>query len=226
MVDVLVDYYYAPTELAEKNLINEGVNKKNILITGNTVVDAVNLAITKIDENSISFIDQYSANKNKRIILVTAHRRENFGQSLTNICDAIEEISMLDNIHIFSPVHPNPNVKDFFYSRFSKNNNISLLTPLNYPEFLFLMNKSELIISDSGGVQEEAPSLNKKVIVLRNITERPEGVQSGHIHVVGLEKDAIVDKFHFLMQNKEINTQNPYGDGNACQRIVKHLESL
>tara|TARA_X000000368_G_scaffold113289_1_gene88347 strand:+ start:5450 stop:6550 length:1101 start_codon:yes stop_codon:yes gene_type:complete len=226
LVDSICDFYYAPTQLAKENLINEGVNQKKIFVTGNTVVDAVELCLDRIEEKSLSFINEFQKVKNKKNILLTTHRRENFGKPLENICDAIIEISDNETYHIFCPVHPNPNVKNYIYERFQNKKNITLLDPLKYPEFLFLMSKSDIIISDSGGVQEEAPSLNKKVIILRNFTERPEGLNSGHLFIAGTEKKSIIEVFNKILSSKPIVGKNPYGDGDASKKIRSHIESL
>lgn len=226
LVDSISDFYYAPTQLAKENLINEGVKQKKIFVTGNTVVDAVELCLDRIEEKSLSFINQFQKAKNKKNILLTTHRRENFGKPLENICDAIIEISNNEIYHIFCPVHPNPNVKNYIYERFQNIKNITLLDPLKYPEFLFLMSKSDIIISDSGGVQEEAPSLNKKVIILRNFTERPEGLDSGHLYIAGTEKKSIIKVFNKILSSKPIVDKNPYGNGDASKKIRSHIESL
>jgi len=226
IVDVLADYYYAPTKLAKNNLLNEGVKESQIAVTGNTVVDAVNLGLKKIDTTKLSFRKEYENNKHKKIILATTHRRENFGEPLSNICDALEEIVSSNDYHIFCPVHPNPNVKNFIYSRLEDNRNISLVDPLKYPEFLFLMSQSYIIISDSGGIQEEAPSMNKKVVVLRNLTERPEGLKSGHLHIAGTDTKNILKIFNNVVNKIIDKDSNPYGKGDAAIQIMKHLESI
>ena len=230
----IADYHFAPTQTSYNNLEREGINSKNILITGNTVIDALFESVSRVDnmedpeitnlKNEIDFT--------KRIVLVTGHRRENHGQGFINICNALKEIGKtVDNVQIIYPVHLNPKVQKPVYDILGKQDNIKLIAPLAYPAFVWLMNKCELVITDSGGVQEEAPSLGKPVLVMRDTTERPEAVDAGTVILVGTDKNKIVTETLDLMQNPEhykkmSKLHNPYGDGKASKRIVEFIENL
>ncbi len=225
------DFHFAPTELSKKNLIKESINKKNIFVTGNTVIDALLYGIKILKENppqSISKLDNLISNK--EFILVTGHRRENHGQGFINICKALEKIASLNkNLLIIYPVHLNPKVKSPVNKYLSKIDNIKLIDPLPYQEFIWLIDKSKLIITDSGGVQEEAPSLGKPVLVLRDTTERPEAVKIGTVILVGTNKKNIVNETQKLIENKQLydkmsKLHNPYGDGKSSRRILNHLK--
>jgi UDP-N-acetylglucosamine 2-epimerase (non-hydrolysing) len=225
----IADMHFTPTQVATQNLLNEGVLMENILETGNTVIDALLWTVNKIESTQYSHPEIEVLKKmlptDKKLILVTGHRRENFGDGFENLCQALLEISKKDDIVIVYPVHLNPNVKDVVIELLSSNKNIQLIAPVSYPAFVWLMKESFLIISDSGGVQEEAPSLGKPVLVTRNITERPEGVTAGFSILVGTDTDKIIKETINLIGNfkgfKEI--ENPYGDGIACERIVRYL---
>ena len=227
----LADFHFAPTEKARKNLISEKIGKDSIYVTGNTVIDALLYSKKIINRYKNQEIDQLKKkiSKDKKIILITGHRRENFGEGFENICNALIEISKSDNIQIIYPVHLNPNVKNIVNKMLSDIDNIHLIKPLDYPAFVWLMNKSYLILTDSGGVQEEAPSLGIPVLVMRNTTERPEGIEQGTAILVGTEKKKIISTTKKLLENKEfykkfsLNT-NPYGDGKAAKRIVAFLK--
>lgn len=227
----LADFHFAPTEKARKNLISEKIGKDSIYVTGNTVIDALLYSKKIINRYKNQEIDQLKKkiSKDKKIILITGHRRENFGEGFENICNALIEISKSDNIQIIYPVHLNPNVKNIVNKMLSDIGNIHLIKPLDYPAFVWLMNKSYLILTDSGGVQEEAPSLGIPVLVMRNTTERPEGIKQGTAILVGTEKKKIISTTKKLLENKEfykkfsLNT-NPYGDGKAAKRIVAFLK--
>ena len=227
----LADFHFAPTEKARKNLISEKIGKDSIYVTGNTVIDALLYSKKIINRYKNQEIDQLKKkiSKDKKIILITGHRRENFGEGFENICNALIEISKNDNIQIIYPVHLNPNVKNIVNKMLSDIDNIHLIKPLDYPAFVWLMNKSYLILTDSGGVQEEAPSLGIPVLVMRNTTERPEGIEQGTAILVGTEKKKIISTTKKLLENKEfykkfsLNT-NPYGDGKAAKRIVAFLK--
>ena len=227
----LADFHFAPTEKARKNLISEKIGKDSIYVTGNTVIDALLYSKKTINRYKNQEIDQLKKkiSKDKKIILITGHRRENFGEGFENICNALIEISKNDNIQIIYPVHLNPNVKNIVNKMLSDIDNIHLIKPLDYPAFVWLMNKSYLILTDSGGVQEEAPSLGIPVLVMRNTTERPEGIEQGTAILVGTEKKKIISTTKKLLENKEfykkfsLNT-NPYGDGKAAKRIVAFLK--
>jgi UDP-N-acetylglucosamine 2-epimerase (non-hydrolysing) len=246
MVAVLADYHFAPTDWAKENLINEGILEETTWVTGNTGIDAL-LSITKKMEGSAEgerwksfFLDKWNLDLNDdgedgKIILVTAHRRENFGEGFQRICMALREIASKNrDAKVVYPVHLNPNVRkpvsDILQAGEGKNQlkNIYLLEPLDYAPFVYLMNKSYLILTDSGGVQEEAPSLGKPVLVMRDTTERPEGVEAGTVKLVGTSRDDIVEETQKLMDDpdyyKEMSTPaNPYGDGKSAERIVNIL---
>ena len=235
---VIANYHFAPTSTSMENLLKENKNKENILVTGNTVIDALFLVLDKIEKdaklkNTIlkSISDQYKFNSDKKIILVTGHRRENFGEGFTNICKALKKIAD-DNqdVDIVYPVHLNPNVQKPVKNILSNSKNIYLINPLSYENFIYLMSKSYFIITDSGGVQEEAPSLGKPVLVLRNTTERPEALEAGTVKLVGTNFEAIVNESQkFLDDEKEYKkmskAHNPYGDGSASKRIVNFFKT-
>ena len=235
---VIANYHFAPTSTSMENLLKENKNKENILVTGNTVIDALFLVLDKIEKdaklkNTIlkSISDQYRFNSDKKIILVTGHRRENFGEGFTNICKALKKIAD-DNhdVDIVYPVHLNPNVQKPVKNILSNSKNIYLINPLSYENFIYLMSKSYFIITDSGGVQEEAPSLGKPVLVLRNTTERPEALEAGTVKLVGTNFEAIVNESQkFLDDEKEYKkmskAHNPYGDGSASKRIVNFFKT-
>ncbi len=226
----IADFHFAPTETAKTNLNNEGITD-NVYITGNTVIDALFLALKIIGkEKEETFRKKFNfLNFNKKIILVTAHRRENFGKPFKNICDAISEISNRDDVEIIYPVHPNPNIKDNAEKLLGNKKNIKLVSPLPYPELVWLMNKSYLVLTDSGGIQEEAPSLGKPVLVLRNETERTEGIDAGTVKLVGTDKNEIIKETFKLLNNKVYYSEmqqkiNPYGDGTTSQQILEILQ--
>ncbi len=228
IIDSMSDFCFTHTEQAKQNLLREGVALDKIEVTGNTVIDSLlGIAATDIDTRN-SPLENIPFNK--KIILVTAHRRENFGQPLINICNAIKEIALRysSSVQIVYPVHPNPNVQKPVCSILKGIINVSLIEPLDYKYFVHLMRHSCLILTDSGGLQEEAPSLGKPVLVLRQVTERPEAVETGTAEVVGTQSRAIVEATVKLLENKEkyermVQATNPYGDGNAGKRIVERL---
>lgn len=235
IVDVVTEIYFAPTQSAKENLLREGVSPDDIYVTGNTVVDALLWMSQKIDahaslakqlEKAFNFLD-----KDKKLILVTGHRRENSGQNIRNVFSALLRIANDVDCQIAFPAHPNHDTQDEVRSRLARMPNVHILPPLEYPEFVYLMRRSDVIISDSGGVQEEAPTFNKKVLVTRNVTERPEGVTSGFLEIIGCDEDRIVSRVKSLLSSsaKPIHTPNPYGDGKAAERIgdavVKMLAS-
>jgi UDP-N-acetylglucosamine 2-epimerase (non-hydrolysing) len=240
LTGILANYHFAPTKSAKENLIKEGKNPENIIVTGNTVIDALFLALKKIEKNEklknniINNIKkQYPLIiKNKKIILVTGHRRENFGEGFLNICEALKEIAINNpEIDIVYPVHLNPNVQKPVKEILSDIRNVYLIEPLNYPEFVYLMKQSYFIITDSGGIQEEAPSLGKPVLVMRDTTERPEAVTAETVKLVGTDKEKIIKEAQKLIDNKKeyekmSKAHNPYGDGRATARIVNFLKGL
>ncbi len=236
---VISNYHFAPTQNSADNLIKENKNSKNIIITGNTVIDALFLALEKIENSEVlrnSIIkdinSQYRMNDNKKLILVTGHRRENFGQGFINICEALKTIALNNrDIDIVYPVHLNPNVQKPVKEILGNIDNIYLINPLQYEAFLYLMNKSYFIITDSGGVQEEAPSLGKPVLVMRDTTERPEALKAGTVKLVGIDKDKIIKEAQKLLDDgqeyeKMSKAHNPYGNGKACEQIVKFIKGL
>lgn len=236
ITDRICDYYFAPTEQAKQNLLDEGVSADKIFVTGNTVIDALLLAIEKIDsmEELKRQLENTLANNGYRIgnrpyILVTGHRRENFGEGFLNICKALKEIAIAHpDKDIVYPVHLNPNVQKPVYDLLADTENIHLIKPLDYLPFVFLMQHCDLILTDSGGVQEEAPSLGKPVLVMRNTTERPEAVEAGTVKLVGTDCQAIVDAVNALLTKRKLydemsKAHNPYGDGKACERTVLEI---
>ncbi len=234
VVSKISRYHFAPTELAKENLTQEGVKPENIAVTGNTVIDAL-FSITKrmaespIRPNSDSLRNVLKNTENKQIMLVTCHRRENFGEGFESICQALLEISQLfADLHIVFPVHRNPNVRRPVEAYLSNKLNIHLIEPLEYLDFVILMKKSHLVLTDSGGIQEEAPSLGIPVLVARNTTERPEALDAGTVKLVGSEKKAIVTEVRALLEKRHLyevmsRAHNPYGDGNASERILDFL---
>ena len=225
---VLTDLHFSPTEKAKKNLLKENVPKNNIFVTGNTVIDALIDGIEMIDnyENSEIISLKRKLNKEKKTILVTGHRRENFGKGFENICNALKEIVINNDVDIVYPVHLNPNVKYVVNERLGSIDNIHLIKPLSYPSFLWIMKKSNIILTDSGGVQEEAPSLGIPVVVLRDTTERPEGVEAGTAILVGTNKEKIVSTTEKLINDKKYYSKisqsiNPYGTGQASEKILQ-----
>lgn len=232
----VTNLHFAPTTTSKENLLKENKNANSIIITGNTVIDALLFGVDKVGKSN--FLDKEVEelknilDVNKRQILVTGHRRENHGQGFINICEALKEIA-LDHpeSQIIYPVHLNPNVQKPVYQLLSGVKNIQLIEPLSYPAFVWLMEKSFLIITDSGGVQEEAPSLGKPVLVMRDTTERPEAVEVGTVLLVGTDKKKIVREARRLLNDTEAyqnmsKLHNPYGDGQACGRIVNHIIKL
>jgi UDP-N-acetylglucosamine 2-epimerase (non-hydrolysing) len=230
----IADIHFAPTITSKENLLLENIADNSILITGNTVIDALLQSSDKVSTIQNDEIESLKAtvNFNKKIILVTGHRRENHGEGFINICAALKEIAISNpDVQIIYPVHLNPNVKGPVYEILADVSNIILIDPLAYPAFVWLMNQSYIIITDSGGVQEEAPSLGKPVLVMRDTTERPEAVDAGTVILVGTDKDKIVSECVSLLNdsNKYQNMSalhNPYGDGKACERIVNYIKEI
>ena len=229
----VADFHFAPTEQAKQNLLNENIPESTILVTGNTVIDALLESTSRVEkmdnpeiENLKSIIDP-----TKKIILVTGHRRENHGQGFIAICEALKEIAQTNTeAQIIYPVHLNPKVQQPVYELLGELKNIHLIAPLSYPAFVWLMNKSYLIITDSGGIQEEAPSLGKPVLVMRETTERPEALAAGTVILVGSDKEKIILECNRLLQDKEKYNQmsalhNPYGEGKASDAILEFMKS-
>ncbi|ALM22098.1 UDP-N-acetylglucosamine 2-epimerase [Nonlabens sp. MIC269] len=221
------DLHFAPTQTSASNLLSENVDSSKIIITGNTVIDALIGSVDKVNEKPSELIQQLDEKLNDRdLILVTGHRRENHGQGFINICEALKNIALAKpEIEIVYPVHLNPKVQEPVNRILSDINNITLIDPLAYQDFIWMMNRSKIIITDSGGVQEEAPSLGKPVLVMRDTTERPEAVEAGTVILVGTDPELIYSEAIDLLNNKErfdkmSALHNPYGDGKACKRIV------
>ena len=248
LVGVLADYHFAPTELARDNLTKEGIPESQIWVTGNTVVDALlevinrQSSVVKQEELGMYFKERWKlvlTDDNQKRILVTGHRRESFGEDFRNICMALKEIAERNpDVTIIYPVHLNPNVQKPVYEILGSDpanqidgtapKNIFLLEPLEYEYFVYLMSKSYIIMTDSGGIQEEAPSLHKPVLVMRNTTERSEGIEANTLRLVGTKKDIISSEAQQLLDNKDVYDKmsrsiNPYGDGKAAGRIVDIL---
>ena len=229
---VVTKFHFCPTNKSKSNLLNENISAENILVTGNTVIDSLLICKEKLENNKnlekLITKDFRFIEKSKKLILVTGHRRESFGSGFENICKALSEISERDDVQVVYPVHLNPNVSEPVNRYLGKKENIFLIDPQEYLQFIYLMNESYLILTDSGGIQEEAPSLGKPVLVLRNTTERPEAVLAGTVKLVGTNTAKIIESVTELLQNKEAyskmaKSHNPYGDGNASKRIVEFL---
>lgn len=228
--DNLSAHCFAPTVGSRNNLLKENIDPGKITVTGNTVVDALFMARDRIfgDASIVSSFDETFAflDLGKRLILVTGHRRESFGNGFESICDALLRISERDDIEILYPVHLNPNVQDPVRRHLGNKANIHLIAPQDYPTFVYLMNRCHLILTDSGGVQEEAPSLGKPVLVMRDTTERPEAMTAGTVRLVGTNKQLIVEETMQLLDDashykKMAEAHNPYGEGTAAQKILK-----
>jgi UDP-N-acetylglucosamine 2-epimerase (non-hydrolysing) len=230
----IATYHFAPTKKSRNNLLQEGVCQENIIVTGNTVIDALMESSNRIGnlENEEVLDLKKKVDFNKKILLVTGHRRENHGQGFINICAALKEIAVKNpNAEIVYPVHLNPNVLKPVNKILGDVINIHLVKPLSYPSFVWLMNKSYLIITDSGGVQEEAPSIGKPVLVIRDTTERPEAVEAGTVILVGTDKYRIIKEAQELIDNTDkYNSMsflnNPYGDGKASKKIIEFISNL
>ena len=239
LTGVLANYHFAPTEISQQNLLVEGKAKNTIFVTGNTVIDALFYVVNRIENNETlkkkieaELSKQYQIKDSRKFILVTGHRRENFGEGFINICEGLKQIAVSNpDIDIVYPVHLNPNVQKPVNEILSNVPNIYLIDPLQYEEFIYLMNKSLFIITDSGGIQEEAPSLGKPVLVMRDTTERPEAVAAGTVKLVGCNKVVLFEEAQILIYDsqayeKMAKAHNPYGDGKACERIVSLMQDL
>ena len=240
----LATYHFSPTPLSRNNLIKESVDDRNIIITGNTVIDALYWVVDKIKNNkeldneledilSKAGYDVNRLNNGKKLVLITGHRRENFGDGFINMCTAIKDLTVkYPDLDFVYPMHLNPNVRKPIHEVFGENlsglKNMFFIEPLEYLSFVYLMEKSSIVLTDSGGIQEEAPGLGKPVLVMRDTTERPEAVEAGTVKLVGTDAEAIVSNVTALLQDKEMykrmsETHNPYGDGQACERIMVAL---
>lgn len=230
--DMIADLLWAPTERAADLLRREGAKPDNVLVTGNTVIDALRLVKARLDadlslRNSI-WSKLPTFNRSRRLILVTGHRRENFGGGLAQLCHALNRLANRDDVEIVWPVHPNPNVLATAESELERRPNIHLLAPQDYLAFVALMMRAELIVSDSGGIQEEAPALSKPVLVTRNETERPEAIVAGTARLVGTVADRIFEAATELLDDPKVyagmsNARNPFGDGHAAERVVRSI---
>ncbi len=230
----LADYHFAPTEQSKRNLLAEGVSEDRVFVTGNTVIDALLAAVEKIREAppEIPGLPSDLLNDCERsLVLVTGHRRENFGEGFHSICKAISNLAgRFTKVEFVYPVHLNPNVREPVYRLLGNRNNIHLVEPLGYLPFVALMNRAKVVLTDSGGVQEEAPSLGKPVLVMRDTTERPEAVAMGTARLVGTDPHVITESVSRLLTNVDAyarmaNAVNPYGDGQACSRILAGCET-
>lgn len=240
----IAGYHFAPTSLSKQNLLNEGVLEKKIAITGNTVIDALHIVVNKIkndrelDASLLSILrksgyDMERLTNSKKLVLITGHRRENFGDGFISICQAIKALTIkYPDVDFIYPMHLNPNVRKPIHEVFGENliglENMFFIEPLEYLLFVYLMEKSTIVLTDSGGIQEEAPGLGKPVLVMRDTTERPEALEAGTVKLVGTNYDKIVAEVSELLDNKTHYEQmskavNPYGDGKACERIVDFL---
>lgn len=226
--DAVSSYHFAPTDKSCKNLIDSGVPSSHIYKTGNTVIDALLYTVENKSEN----LDNFKLNPSLKTILLTSHRRENFGEPIKNICKAVLElVEKNKDIQFVYPVHPNPNVKQPVYELLNGKERIHLIEPLEYAQFCSLMKKAHIILTDSGGVQEEAPSLAKPVLVLRDTTERPEAIEFGTVKLVGTDTKKIVDSVQTLLNDadsyrKMAEAVNPYGDGLASKRITDIIKTI
>lgn len=238
-------YNFAPTQLSKQNLLDEGIPEHKIYVTGNTVIDALYMVLDRIksDKNRISQLNNeltqagYDVDRiiSRRIVLITGHRRENFGEGFINICSAIktltEKYPLVDFVY---PMHLNPNVRNPIKEVFGEHSalsNVFFIEPLDYLPFVYLLEKCDIVLTDSGGIQEEAPGLGKPVLVMRDTTERPEALEAGTVRLVGTDYDKIVNEVSTLIDDKSYyqkmsKAQNPYGDGKACKRIVSSFQNF
>lgn len=234
LTGAITKLHFAPTDTSQQNLLNEGVDLNDIVVTGNTVIDALLQVVDKVkkDDALISTLKAQfpELDETKKLILVTGHRRESFGGGFERICEALAEIATAHpEAQVLYPMHLNPNVREPV-NRILKNvDNVHLIEPQDYLPFVYLMNQAHIIVTDSGGVQEEAPSLGKPVLVMRDTTERPEAVEAGTVKLVGTNKERIISEVKNLLTNaQEYQTMsrahNPYGDGKACERIVAKIK--
>lgn len=240
----IASFNFSPTPLSKENLLREAIAESRIVVTGNTVIDALYWVIDKIKNNEHLQYDLNMVLKDagydvsrladgRKLVLVTGHRRENFGEGFINMCSAIRDLSQkYPEVDFVYPMHLNPNVRkpihEVFGEDLSNLGNMFFIEPLEYLSFVYLMDKSAIVLTDSGGIQEEAPGLGKPVLVMRDTTERPEALEAGTVKLVGTNYDKIVNEVSRLIDNAEIyakmsNAVNPYGDGLACDRVVKHL---
>jgi len=239
VVSKVAQWNFAPTEGNRQNLLNESFKDSSITVTGNTVIDALFLALRQIDADAVKtakitkhLSDRLPFNwRDERFVLMTGHRRENFGEGIRQICEAITVLAKnYPQVHFVYPVHLNPQIQKPVNDLLKGYSNIHLIEPLGYPEFVYLMKHCYIVLTDSGGIQEEAPSLGKPVLVMRDVSERPEAIAFGTVKLVGTQSDAIIQGVKELLDNQSIyeqmaKTTNPYGDGQACNRIIEVLRS-
>ncbi|PDH40424.1 MAG: UDP-N-acetylglucosamine 2-epimerase (non-hydrolyzing) [OM182 bacterium MED-G24] len=233
LTGALANVHFAPTEGAAQNLRREGVSEERVLVTGNTVVDAL-LSVTERIENDADLNTQLASqfpflDAGKQLILVTGHRRESFGDGFERICDALIQLDAMKNVQIVYPVHLNPNVQEPVYRRLADTDNVYLIEPQDYLPFVYLMMRSHIVLTDSGGIQEEAPSLGKPVLVMRDATERPEALEAGTVELVGTDVALICSRVRKLLEDEAAyetmsHAHNPYGDGQAARRIRTYIE--
>ena len=244
----IASHHFAPTPLSKENLLKENVREESIAVTGNTVIDALKMVVNRIKTNpelsreieaklkETGYDPSRLDSGGRRLVLITGHRRENFGEGFLNICRAIKELTRrFPDVDFVYPMHLNPNVRrpirEIFGEELKSSENIFFIEPLEYLSFVYLMNKAEIILTDSGGIQEEAPGLGKPVLVMRDTTERPEAVEAGTVKLVGTDYGTIVDSVTGLLTDKDEAEQmrkavNPYGDGHACERIADYLKAM
>lgn len=241
LVGRLATWHFAPTERNKRALLNEGVDAARIVVTGNTVIDALQWVVSKIENSQkmqelvLSALTKSGLNPDvikEKYVLVTGHRRENFGEGFENICKALSELAKSNpKIHFVYPVHLNPNVQEPVNRLLSGFNNVHLISPLGYEPFVYLMKNCYLVLTDSGGIQEEAPGLGKPVLVMRNTTERPEALDAGTVKLVGTNSNLIVEQVQNLLSDVEIynrmsHSHNPYGNGDSCEQIVGFVKRI
>ena len=239
----IATYHFSPTSLSRQNLLDEGIEEEAITVTGNTVIDALYMVVDKIkadqslDSRLKSILDTAGydidrLNRGRRLVLITGHRRENFGAGFIHMCEAIKTLAeKYPEVDFVYPMHLNPNVRKPIHEVFGTGQlpNLFFIEPLEYLSFVYLMEKSDIILTDSGGIQEEAPGLGKPVLVMRDTTERPEALEAGTVKLVGTDYDKIVGEVSALLDNQDYYDRmseavNPYGDGKACERIINHLK--
>ena len=239
LVSRITDFHFSPTQTAKENLIKEGVSENQIEVTGNTVIDALLIVRDKVatipeqewKERFGEQVFQTITNRERKLILITGHRRENFGQGFIDLCNAIKGLAQRhQDWDLVYPVHLNPNVQKPVYDILKGLDNVHLLDPLDYAPFVWMMDQSDLILTDSGGIQEEGPSFGKPVLVMRDVTERPEAVQAGTVKLVGTDKEKIINGVESVLldetlYSKMAKAHNPYGDGRACSRIINVLKT-
>ena len=240
LVSKIATWHFAPTSLARENLLSDGINEKNIIVTGNTVIDILHWTLNRLcrRKNRVAEVNKSLEKsipfnfKKDQFILVTGHRRENFGIGLKNICEAISELAFrFNDLKVVYPLHLNPHVKNSVNKVLSNIPNVFPIEPLRYEPFIFLMKNCKLVLTDSGGIQEEAPSLGKPVLVMRNTTERPEAINAGTVKLVGTNKNSIVEGVSSLIEDKDqydkmSRAHNPYGDGKSSTRNANFLNNL